>query len=75
MDHIDKAVARETEIRDDALAALKRAQLEQRSRPSLRECAECGDAIPQKRQLMVPGVRLCVICQTKFEKRKKGYAA
>jgi phage/conjugal plasmid C-4 type zinc finger TraR family protein len=30
---------------------------------SLRECEECGLAIPEARRKAVPGVRLCVACQ------------
>ena len=30
---------------------------------SLSHCAECGDEIPQRRRLAIPGVRLCVPCQ------------
>ena len=31
--------------------------------PGLRECEECGAAIPEARRAAVPGVRLCVACQ------------
>jgi len=30
---------------------------------SLRECAECGEAIPEARRKAVAGVRLCIACQ------------
>lgn len=29
---------------------------------SLAECAECGEEIPEKRRLALPGVKLCVDC-------------
>lgn len=29
---------------------------------SLPECAECGEEIPEKRRLALPGVKLCVDC-------------
>ncbi|KUF12227.1 DksA/TraR family C4-type zinc finger protein [Pseudoponticoccus marisrubri] len=29
---------------------------------SLRDCAECGEEIPEKRRLAIPGVKLCVDC-------------
>lgn len=29
---------------------------------SLTECAECGEEIPEKRRLAIPGVKLCVDC-------------
>lgn len=73
LDHIDIAAAREAELRDDALAALKRAMHEQLARPSLSECETCGSDIPHERQLAVPGVHLCVGCQEKIEMKQKGY--
>jgi phage/conjugal plasmid C-4 type zinc finger TraR family protein len=35
---------------------------------SLRECAECGEAIPEARRKALPGVRLCVACQEVLDK-------
>ncbi len=72
-DHIDKAAEREAQLRDDALAKLKRMQQEQAARPALSECNECGSKISAARRRAVPGVQLCVICQTQFEKKQKGY--
>lgn len=37
--------------------------------PSLKECDECGDEIPQKRRDL-GGVRYCVYCQERKERRK-----
>ncbi|WP_421327697.1 TraR/DksA family transcriptional regulator [Aeromonas veronii] len=34
---------------------------------SRHNCEECGDPIPAARRQHVPGVRLCVPCQTRFE--------
>lgn len=42
--------------------------------PSLAECSDCGDAIPQARRLAVPGVALCLSCQSALERKEKGYA-
>lgn len=42
-----------------------------RSRPqgmSLSQCEECDDTIPEARRQHVPGVRLCVPCQTRLER-------
>lgn len=36
---------------------------------SLTHCAECDEAIPQARQVAVPGVRLCFDCQQIGEMR------
>ena len=27
-------------------------------------CAECGEAIPERRRLAVPGVQTCIVCQS-----------
>ena len=37
---------------------------------SLKNCAECGDAIPKARRDAVPGVRLCVPCQSEHDKEQ-----
>ena len=29
---------------------------------SFEECAECGEEIPEKRRLALPGVKLCIDC-------------
>jgi phage/conjugal plasmid C-4 type zinc finger TraR family protein len=34
---------------------------------SLAYCEQCDDPIPQARRLAIPGVRLCVSCQTDVE--------
>jgi len=33
-------------------------------------CGEFGNAIPEARRRAIPGVRLCVACQTELEKRQ-----
>lgn len=43
---------------------------------SLKNCEKCDRAIPEARQAAVPGVRLCVDCQTELDKatvRSSGY--
>lgn len=53
----------------NAVAAVRR-QLEQQSaQPSLLECEECGDEIPESRRLAVPGCRHCVFCKERQERR------
>ncbi|WP_137701403.1 DksA/TraR family C4-type zinc finger protein [Marimonas lutisalis] len=43
---------------------LKRMQAQKRPvGESLTECAECGEEIPEKRRLAIPGVKLCIDCQ------------
>ena len=38
---------------------------------SLTHCEECGAAIPDARQKAVPGVRLCVTCQSERDEEQK----
>jgi phage/conjugal plasmid C-4 type zinc finger TraR family protein len=42
---------------------------------SLTHCEECESVIPEARCKAVPGVRLCVHCQSEIEKRQKTPAA
>ena len=35
---------------------------------SLFVCADCEEPIPEKRRLAVPGVRLCIQCQTEADR-------
>jgi phage/conjugal plasmid C-4 type zinc finger TraR family protein len=51
------------QIDDSIEDAIKRARAQLPSGPSLSQCEECGEAIPEPRRLAVPGVRLCVQCQ------------
>jgi len=39
--------------------------------PSLSECIDCGDDIPEARQQAVAGCKRCVDCQTMYDKYKK----
>ncbi len=64
-DQIDASVA-------DAVA-LARSRLP--AGESLRECEECGEAIPEPRRQAVPGVRLCIGCQAEWEKRQPSTSA
>lgn len=38
--------------------------------PSLEHCEECGSEIPKARREAIPGVRLCVACQSERDKRQ-----
>lgn len=57
-DQIDATVA-------DAVA---RARSKQRKGPGLSHCEECGAPIPEARRKAVPGVRLCLACQTERDR-------
>ena len=51
--------------------AVKRARSELPRGESLEHCAECGARIPDARREAVPGVRLCVTCQSERDKRRR----
>ncbi|EBA09354.1 DksA/TraR family C4-type zinc finger protein [Sagittula stellata] len=43
---------------------------------SFRACAECGEEIPEKRRVALPGVKLCVECASERDsvfKARAGY--
>jgi len=44
--------------------AVKRAREQLRKGPGLARCEDCDAAIPEARRKAVPGVRLCVACQS-----------
>lgn len=66
-DIADRAEEREEEMRADTLAAMRRSRQEQIARESLSECEACEVPIPVARQVAVPGVRLCINCQSRLE--------
>ena len=51
--------------------AIKHARDQLPKGESLRNCAECDAAIPEARREAVPGVRLCINCQTELDKENK----
>ena len=48
--------------------AVKRARDQLPRGESLRNCEECGESIPDARREVIPGVRLCIKCQTEMDK-------
>lgn len=52
----------------NAIAAVRKRLAEQAREPSLSECNECGDEIPEARRLAIPGCKLCVYCKQKQER-------
>jgi phage/conjugal plasmid C-4 type zinc finger TraR family protein len=61
-------------IRDaQALDAVRQRLAKQRSQPSLEECDACGEEIPEARRLAVPGVTMCIYCQSKSERFTASY--
>ena len=55
--------------------AVNKARAEMRRGESLRECEECGEAIPEARRVAVPGVRHCVACQEELEAARQSAGA
>ena len=41
---------------------------------SLTHCAECGAEIPEARREAIPGVRLCIACQSEVDKQQTAVA-
>ena len=59
-----------------SLAAVNRVQealAKQRMLPSLEECEDCGEEIPEQRRTLVRGCTRCIYCQEKAERRAAGY--
>jgi phage/conjugal plasmid C-4 type zinc finger TraR family protein len=56
------------QIDDSIKDAIERARAQLPSGPGLTSCEECGEAIPEARRLAVPGVRLCLACQTEADR-------
>ncbi|UTW09425.1 DksA/TraR family C4-type zinc finger protein [Pseudomonas benzenivorans] len=51
--------------------AIARARSQLPRGESLRHCEECDAAIPEARRQAIPGVRLCVACQSEHDKALK----
>jgi phage/conjugal plasmid C-4 type zinc finger TraR family protein len=52
----------------NAVADVQRKLQAQAQSPSLEECEECGEPIPEQRQKLIPGVTRCVHCQEYYER-------
>jgi phage/conjugal plasmid C-4 type zinc finger TraR family protein len=57
----------------NAVSALRNQLEEQRRRPSLEQCADCGGDIPEARRQAIKGVQLCIHCQTMAERLRATY--
>ncbi|MCQ4289344.1 DksA/TraR family C4-type zinc finger protein [Pseudomonas stutzeri] len=53
--------------------AVQRARSKLGRGESLTHCEECDAKIPEARRQAVPGVRLCVKCQSEQDKREAAY--
>lgn len=54
--------------------AIQRARSQLPSGESLHHCAECDAAIPEARRQAIPGVRLCVACQTLHDQEQAKFS-
>lgn len=66
----DEAV--QEQIDDTVEDAVRRARSRLPKGESLSHCEECGDAIPPARREAIPGVRLCVPCQSRLDDQERG---
>lgn len=68
---------RDGAVQDQIDASVREAVELARSRlpkgESLRHCEECGNDIPQARREAIPGVRLCVACQSELDKSQSAH--
>jgi phage/conjugal plasmid C-4 type zinc finger TraR family protein len=55
--------------------AVERARKQLPRGESLKECEECGAAIPAARRKAVPGARLCVSCQEAEDSEQAAFGA
>jgi phage/conjugal plasmid C-4 type zinc finger TraR family protein len=54
--------------------AVKRVRSRAPKGPSLTRCEECDAPIPEARRKAVPGVRLCIDCQTARDKQESAHS-
>lgn len=54
--------------------AVERARARLPKGPSREDCEECGEPIPQARRDAIPGVQLCVACQTERDNEERAAA-
>ena len=70
--------ARDGAVQDQIDASVEDAVERARNRlprgESLLQCEECGAEIPQGRRDALPGVRLCVECQSEHDRRDMAFA-
>lgn len=54
--------------------SVKRARAQIPKGESLKNCTECGVKIPEARRKAVPGVRLCIKCQSERDADEEAFA-
>ena len=81
LDHIEYNNEEEAEVaqinslisNQNAVDAVRNQLAKQAAQPSAEFCEECGEDIPEMRRKLVPGVQLCIHCQTRLERFKANY--
>ncbi|WP_438865899.1 TraR/DksA family transcriptional regulator [Raoultella ornithinolytica] len=68
MDEIDRD-QEFNELQLENMIAHSRLRIATSGSPSLYFCRKCGEAIQEKRRLLLPGVSLCIECQTELERK------
>jgi phage/conjugal plasmid C-4 type zinc finger TraR family protein len=70
--------AKDGAVQDQIDASVDDAVQRARSRlprgESLKNCRECGAAIPAARRKAIPGVRLCVACQSESDAEQANFS-
>lgn len=66
--------AEQEQIESTLQDAVQRARSQLPSGESLRLCAECDEPIPDARRQAVPGVRLCIECQSERDKHNSAFS-
>lgn len=59
------------QIDDTVSDAVERARSRLPAGESLSHCEECGAPIAEARRKAVPGVRLCIVCQSEQDKQQQ----
>jgi phage/conjugal plasmid C-4 type zinc finger TraR family protein len=59
------------QIDDSVKDAVERARAQLAQGPSLTHCEDCDAEIPEARRHAVPGVRLCVTCQSAQDEHRR----
>lgn len=54
--------------------AVQRARSQLTRGESLSHCEECGEPIPQARRQALPGVRLCIACQSERDREPGAFS-
>ena len=60
----------EQQIEDTVADAVKGARAALPAGESLEFCETCGEDIPERRRLALPGVRTCVLCQAERDSKR-----